>query len=132
MTRFRYALGAFTGLLLMLSAAAHSLLGWPVQRAALGMHNVPAEVVAGLGMGWNFGGAAMLAFGLIVTWAFAGRLRGQPHSLFAPRVAALTWIAFGVGAYALSRMGFFLAVFVLPGILLAVAAFGAEDAPRAH
>jgi hypothetical protein len=130
MTRFRYVLGAFTGFLLMLSAAAHSLLGWPVQRAALGMHNVPAEVVTGLGMGWNFAGAAMLAFGVIVTHAFTGRLRGTPHSLFAPRVAALLWIVFGLGAYALSRMGFFLAVFTLPGVLLAIASFGREDAGR--
>lgn len=63
MGRARSILGVVTGFLLILSAAAHSLLGWKQLKSELEPLHAPADLVRAIGAGWNFGGAAMLAFG---------------------------------------------------------------------
>ena len=71
MSRWRTVAGLIAGVLLILSSAAHSLLGWKVQRAGLEAARAPADLI----LGWHFAGVAMLTFGVIaiVLAAAAGR-----------------------------------------------------------
>ena len=62
MNRARSILGIVAGVLMIASAAAHSLLGWPQLRAELVKARAPGDLVQGLAMGWHFGGAAMVTF----------------------------------------------------------------------
>ena len=75
MSRWRTVAGLIAGVLLILSSAAHSLLGWKVQRAGLEAARALADLILGLGLGWHFAGVAMLTFGVIaiVLAAAAGR-----------------------------------------------------------
>lgn len=128
MNRLDAALGIAAGTMLVASSALHSLLGWPGLAIALGTIGAPADLVTGLRIGWHFAGAAMLAFGCIVLWSFVGGLRGRPVSLVPSAIIALVYVAFGAWALVVSAFEPFFLVFLVPGLLLAVAARGARGA----
>lgn len=123
MTKLRRVVGVVVGVFQVVSAAAHSLLGGAALRTELTAARVPDDLLRGALVGWQFGGAAMLAFGLIVVHAFAGRAGGGAISMLPARVVALTYLLFGVAALAVSDFDPFFLVFVIPGLLLAWAAF---------
>ena len=122
MTRVRSILGIIAGAILILSSAAHSLLGWKRMRTDLASAQAPSDLVFGVAVGWHFGGVAMLAFGCIVTWLFLKRLKGEIVSALPAFVVALAYLTFGAWALMASHMNPFFFVFIVPGILLAVAA----------
>ena len=63
-----------TGALLISSSFAHAFLGWPAIRQALVASNVDPGLVQGIGVGWLYGSAAMLTFGVLtlLAWRSAG------------------------------------------------------------
>ena len=63
MTRVRNILSLNAAILIILSSTAHSLLGWKALGAQLTAAGAPADLIGGLRIGWQFGGAAMLTFG---------------------------------------------------------------------
>jgi hypothetical protein len=119
--RAREILGIIAALMLILSSAAHSLLGWPALRSELAAAEVPGDLMLGLKIGWQFGGVAMLTLGVILLVLFARRLRGGTASVVPARVVALAYLAFGAWALAASRGDPFFLVFIVPGLLLAIA-----------
>jgi hypothetical protein len=127
--RARAALGILAALVLLGSAAAHSLLGWPQLRASLAGLGAPADLVTGLAIGWHFGGAAMVAFGLIALWAFGGRLRGRAVPAAPVVVVGAVYLLYGLGALAATRNPFFM-IFVVPALMLLAAAGGRAPASR--
>lgn len=129
MNRLRATLGIVAGVLMLLSAAAHSLLGWPQLRAQLEAAHAPADLIQGLGMGWNWGGAAMVAFGATVLRLFVRGLRGATVDVVPARIITVLYLVFGAGALFITGDPFFL-VFIVPGLLLAAASFGRGAAPQ--
>lgn len=124
MNRFLANLGVVTGALMALSALPHSLLGWPALASGLAASHAPADLVRGLAIGWYFGTVAIVAFGAIAVATFVRRLRGRAASLVPARIVAVAYVAFGTWALSFSGFEpFFAIAFVLPGVLLAVAAF---------
>jgi len=121
MNRFRSILGLVVGFTMILSAAAHSLLGWKLLRAELEAQHASAELVESLGLGWRFGGVAMLAFGCIVLALFTKRLRGGPVSMLPANVIGTTYVIFGAGALLVTHFDPFFLVFAVPGTLLLIA-----------
>ena len=110
--------------MLVLSSAAHALLGWPSLRGELVAAHTPDELIRGLSLGWHFGGAAMLALGITVLVIFGGRLRGATTALWPAAVVAILYVAFGAYALVASQFElFFLLVFVVPGLLLGMASW---------
>jgi hypothetical protein len=128
MSQLRRVVGVVVGVLLVLSAAAHSLLGGEAIREALVAAEVPADLLRGALIGWHFGGAAMLAFGAVVLHTFARRRDADGVSLLPARIVAATYLAFGCGALVLTDFDPFFLVFVVPGSLLALVAFPRRDA----
>lgn len=129
MARVRAVLGLVAGAILILSSAAHSFLGWKGLRGQLAAVPVPPDLVRGLRIGWQFGGVAMLTFGLIVVALFARRFRGESVSMLPAVVIALAYLAFGAWALLVSDFNPFFFLFIVPGVLLALAASG-EDGGR--
>ena len=119
----RVLLGQIVGVFLMLSSAAHSLLGWRQLQMQLNAAGVAPDLQTGLRIGWQFGGAAMLAFGFIVLTVFTARRRGTKAPLWAPQVISVLYVAFGGWALSVSRGDLFFLIFVIPGLLLAIASF---------
>ena len=126
MSRTRSILGIVAGVLMIASAAAHSLLGWPQLRAQLAQSSVPDDLAQGLAVGWHFGGAAMVTFACIVLWTFFRRLRGAPAPLVPPAIISAAYLAFGAGALGVTGDPFFM-VFIVPGLMLAAASFPRRD-----
>ena len=122
MSRTRAVLGLTAGVMLILSSAAHSILGWRALSGELAAAHVPAELVLGLQVGWQFGGVAMLAFGVILLGLFARRWRGEPVSLLPAAIVAAAYLGFGGWALLASNFDPFFLVFIVPGVLLALAA----------
>jgi len=60
MKRARLILGIVAGLMLLASSVAHTWLGWNSLAERLGRTNAPSDLVAGLHIGWAFGGACMV------------------------------------------------------------------------
>jgi hypothetical protein len=128
MDRFRSILGLVAGVVMILSAAFHSLLGWKQLRSQLESVHAPADLIHALGAGWNFGGAAMLAFGFIVLASFTHRLRGSSVTLRPAIVIGTTYVAFGAGAMAVNDFDPFFLAFVIPGVLLLIASVARRSA----
>jgi hypothetical protein len=110
--------GSLAGVFMLLSAPAHSLLGWPELRAELGRTTAPADLVRALQIGWHFGGLAMAAFGAIILHVFRSRARGI-HGFAGPAwVVAILYLGFGAAALVLTAFDPFFLVFVVPGALV--------------
>jgi hypothetical protein len=124
MPRLRAGLGIVAGVLLLLSSAAHSFLGWAGLGKELVAAGVPPGLVFGVKVGWQFGGACMLAFAVIVLATFVGRLRGCSTSAVPALVIGVTELAFGIWALVASDFQPFFLVFIVPGILLLSAGWG--------
>ncbi len=127
MSQARRVIGIVVGVLLVLSAVAHSALGGATLRAALAGAGVPDDLLRGALVGWHFGGAAMLAFGAIVLHTFARRRAADGVSLVPARMIGATYLIFGTGALVLSDFDPFFLVFIAPGLLLALAASPRRD-----
>lgn len=126
MSRLRNVLGLVAAVLMLASSAAHSLLGWPQLRAALGTAHAPPDLVQGLAIGWHFGGATMVTLGVMLAWLFIDRLRGRATSRRPAAFVAALYLVFGAWALAVSDMDPFFLVFVVPGLLLLAAVTGRE------
>ena len=124
MPRVRAALGIVAGACLVLSGLAHSLLGWPQLRRQLVAATAPPDLVLGVQVGWEFGGVAMLAFGIITMVLFAKRFRGEAASVFPAVVVAIAYSAFGIAALYVSGFQPFYLAFIVPAILLFAASRG--------
>ncbi len=120
--RVRGVLGLVAGAILILSSGAHSFLGWSGLRGRLTAAQVPPDLLLGVEVGWQFGGVAILAFGVIVVAQAVRRLRGETVWALPERTIALAYLGFGIWALAISDMNPFFLVFIVPGILLAISA----------
>ena len=112
------------GLLLLLSSLAHSLLGWPSIRPQLVAAGVPEDLVGALAVGWHFGGVAMAVFAAIVLMTWRRARRGELAGLATVGVIAAAYIAFGTTAFVLRAFAPFFLIFIIPGVALAVCAWG--------
>lgn len=97
-------------------------------RAQLTSAGASPDLIAGLSVGWNFGGVAILLFGVLALWLFGKALRGRPVSLEPLVLVGLVYAAFGVWALTVGGMNPFFLIFIVPGLLLAGAAWGPRDA----
>jgi len=118
MAKWRAVLGLIAGAIFLLSSAAHSILGWKGLRGELAAAHVPPDLVFGLKVGWQFGGVAMLAFGVIIVDLFMRRLRGQKVSTFPALVVGVAYLAYGSWALWAGDFNPFFLVFVVPAVLL--------------
>ena len=124
MSKLRNILGLIAGVILVLSSGAHTFMGWQALGAELAKTNTPAELVTGLEIGWKWGGAAMLVFGVIVTAIFLKRYRGESVPTFGPALVSVAYIGFGAWALVHSNFDPFFFIFIVPGVLLALASTG--------
>lgn len=111
---------AVAGALMLLSSIAHTALGWPAMAEALRAAGAPADLAGALSVGWYFGGATMVASGLIVLTS-ALRLRRRDLSGILPvRIVGATWLLFGVAALVARDLNpHFLLFVVLGGLAVA-------------
>lgn len=126
MSRARLVVGLIACLMLVLSACAHSIFGWGQLSAQVASHGLPADLLQTLGIGWRWGGVAMVAFGVTAAWELLAERRVPAPQLRACLVTGVTYVLFGIGAIAVSKSPFFL-VFVVPGLMLLFAGW-----PRAR
>ena len=126
MNKARNILGAITGIILILSSGAHSFLGWKSMREQLITANAPEDLITGLGIGWNFAGLAIFIFGCILLGVFIPRIRGYFAPLWPARLIGIAYTIAGLIAYKMSSNNFFMTVFVVPGVLIALASWGGE------
>lgn len=120
----RNILGVLGGIVLILSAIAHSGMGWPALRAELAKAEAPADLVLGLQIGWHFAGVAMVAFGLIAISVFRHALRGESPSMIPIFVISIAYFIYGVYALVVSDFNPFFFIFIVPAALLGAAATG--------
>jgi dolichyl-phosphate-mannose--protein O-mannosyl transferase len=120
MSKLRAGLGIAAGAILLLSSAAHGLLGWPGLRTQLTAAGVPGDLLFGLMIGWYFGSVSMIVFGVIVLHLFARRFRGERLPAFAAVVIGTAYLAFGGWALAASGNMFFF-IFIVPALLMIAA-----------
>ena len=132
MNRLRVPIGLIAGVLLVLSSAAHSLLGWKSRGAALTSAGAPADLITGLSIGWHFAGVAMLVFGCIVIGTFVDVMRGRTVSHRPVALIGAAYLLFGVWALGVSSLNPFFLVFIIPGILLAIVSWRAGVVSSPH
>ena len=66
----------------------------------------------------------MLAFGVTVLAIFSQRLRGQETARFPAAIISLAFMSFGTWALLSNGLDPFFLVFIVPGVLLAIASTG--------
>lgn len=122
MQAFRAVVGMCASLMLILSAFAHSLAGWRGLRTQLLAAQVPADLLVGLGMGWHYGGASMLVFGVLMLALFVARFRGERVATWPAMLIGAMYVAFAAWVTVQNGWDAFHLVFLLPGVLLLAAA----------
>lgn len=130
MNKARNIAGLLAAVMLIASSAAHATLGWKNVHEQLAAAKVPADLVTGLKIGWHFGGAVMLAMGIILLGLFARRMRGEAVTLVPAQIIAILYFVFGVWALVASGYDPFPIVFIVPGVILLFASMGADTIPR--
>jgi Predicted permeases len=120
MKRWREVIGLIATAILFLSSGAHTILGWKSLEPRIASFGTPKDLITGLRIGWQWGGVAMLALGIIAASIFIQRFRGAAVSMFPVRVIGFVYVAFGAWALNLSGDPFF-AIFIVPGVLLLLA-----------
>jgi len=129
MRRTRLILGFVAGVLLLLSACAHSLLGWKSLSGRLAENQIPADLIQALAIGWHFGGVSMVGFGAIVILSFARYRKDQGASLAPVTIIALTYLAFGAFALVATQFDPFFLIFIIPGLMLLAASWRKTSDP---
>lgn len=127
MSRARNITGVIAAVIILLSSAAHSLMGWPAIRQKMVEGNVPADLTFGLQVGWQFGGVCMVVFAVILIALFMRRMRGEAVSTLPAVAIGIAYVAFGAWALMAGKDPFFL-IFIVPGVLLLIAGTGARRA----
>lgn len=122
--QLRNGIGLFAGVFLVLSSAAHGLLGWPAMLAELSKTTAPAALISGLHVGWIFGSVCMVIFGIVLVRLFLRRMRGLLDDTTPARLVGAGYLAFGVWAMSTAGADPFYVVFLAPGALLFYAASG--------
>ncbi|MEW5982808.1 MAG: hypothetical protein AB1806_10620 [Acidobacteriota bacterium] len=121
------AVAAFAaGTLLLLSAIAHGVLGWPELRTELQSAGAPADLTGSLWAGWIFGSFAMAVFGIIVVDMAIRLWRGTAVALLPVAAIACGYLAFGVAALAYLPPSPPLVSFVIVGLILLAVVAGAN------
>jgi hypothetical protein len=128
MQRGRLVLGLIGGVVILVTSAAHSLLGWPQLRRALTTADTPADLIVALSIGWHFAGLAMLVFGVLAILLFADALRGRPVSLRPVVLIAIAYLVFGTWSLTVSSLDPFFLAFFVSGILLLMGAWSRPGA----
>jgi hypothetical protein len=118
--KWRAVTGLIAAAILIASSLAHSILGWRALGTQLTRGGAPSNLIDGIHIGWQFGGVAMLTFGIIAAAIFIQRLRGNLVSTLPTAVIGVVYALFGGWALFSSGNPFFL-IFLLPGSLLALA-----------
>ena len=108
------------GVIMVLSSAAHSMLGWPAMSFELEKAGVREDLAAPLAVGWFFGSMSMLAFG-IITVIFGRRLkRGDRSGAPAIAVIAAAYVLFGTFAIVIRQFDPHFLLFICTGLLAGV------------
>ena len=123
MRRTRLVLGFVAGAMLLLSAGAHSILGWKSLSGQLAAAQAPADLTQALAIGWQFSGIAMLGFGLTVILTFLRFRKDEGASLAPVMVIALIYLVFGSWALVATRFDPFFSIFIVPGLMLLAASW---------
>lgn len=116
-----------TGILLVSSAAAHGFLGWPAIRDGLVQTQASNDLTRAIGIGWLYGSAAMLAFGVLVLQAWRWARAGQPAASGVAGWIGLLYLGFGTWAYVSSGLNPHFFAFIVPGVLLGMGWVGLRD-----
>jgi len=122
MTSVKRMVGLVAAGLLILSSGAHSLLGWKQLNGQLMANRVPPDLILGLKLGWQFGGVAMLVFGVVVVSILARPSQNDRGRVFPVLAIGVAYVTFGAWALIVSGHDPFFAIFIVPGLLLLVAA----------
>jgi hypothetical protein len=111
-------LGLLAGVLLVASAGAHALLGWPQFEGVLESAPLESDVIAALAVGWYFGSVSMLGFGAIVLHQTLRRLRGEPVQPGPVWAISVVYLLFGGAAYVLRDFNPHFLLFIGTGALV--------------
>jgi hypothetical protein len=111
-------LGLIASVILIISSAMHSFMGWPAMESQLKKYDVGNDLITGLKIGWLFGGVAILVFGIIALRTFLRRTDTIPAF-----VIGVVYTLFGAWALVASSFNPFFAIFLVPGLLLIAAAW---------
>lgn len=107
-----------TGILLVVSAAAHGVFGWPAIQDGLVTAQAANDLTRAIGIGWLYGSGAMLAFGILVLQAWRWARAGRPGAAGVVGWISLLYLGFGTWAYVQSAFNPHFFAFIVPGVLL--------------
>jgi hypothetical protein len=116
-------LGIGTALLILASACAHALLGWPAIEESFRGASVDSGLLAALAIGWYFGSASMAAFSLVVGLQAVNRLRKVPVSTGSLWPIAAMYVLFGSIAMVARNLNPHFILFVVTGLLVGLFTF---------
>lgn len=120
MDTFRSVAGLFAAGFIILSSAAHSLLGWSHVQPILASAWISPNAVLTIEIGWHFGSVAMFVLGSIALVTFVEAARERPVSFIPTLLIGIVYVLFGFWALFESGDIFFF-IFIIPGLLLGYA-----------
>jgi hypothetical protein len=111
--------GFVIAMLILASALAHALLGWPAMETSLAAQSIDRDLLGALAVGWYFGSASMLAFSFIVAVQALRRFKGASLDIGTLSSIAAVYVLFGTAAFILRSFNPHFLLFVVTGILVA-------------
>jgi len=122
--QIRAVLGVIAGAIMLLSCFAHALGGWSHMAGRLSSLQAPVDLILALKLGWMLGSVCMLAFAVIAIGLCLQRLRGRQVASLPLAAIAIAYTGYGGWALLITQYQLGFLIFLVPGILLLIAAPG--------
>jgi hypothetical protein len=123
----RSAIAQLAGVVMLVSAVAYGLMGWPTMSEGLTQAAASPDLIAGLQAGWYWGSVSMAVFGAITLIA-GGRLRhGNRSGVPILLAVGAGYLIFGAAAFLLHGHQPHFLLFVLTGLLAGGPALGTHS-----
>lgn len=123
--RWKVMVGLIAGAMLVMSAFAHSFLGWPELRNRIAIAQIDYDLTSGILVAWSFGRMAMAAFGVILWPLFFSALKGNDVSLQPAFMVGIGYLLLGTWSVLRVETNPFFLLFLISGALLVLA-----DSPK--
>jgi len=122
--RLSLSFGLIGAAAMLLSAPAHSVLGWRDQQEKVLRLGSSPELILSLKVGWQLGGMALAIFSIVAAYSLLKSYKNGRSFLLPALVIGFGYASYGFWGLRISDFDLSFLIFIIPGLLVALGGLG--------